>query len=319
MNIDAAAGRARRLARPHPVAAVSGPRRAHTQIHTLASLPRCAFPLSSAQHTRTHARSIKGEAPWDPLPERGISEADEGLHHLPGVGRDDALEQRHRAGDRLLGEEGHDAEHREAAVVDLGDKALLLLLRREVARPLERVVEVEADPVGQLIRGGVEVGEAAGLAALHVVRLAVEPQLRPPLEEADAKDDLPLGGVGQRVPLLGRRARGGDVGEGNRRRQVPRPVHAVGLQDVADEAGHSNAAVLDLGVAEPPDGLLVGVVPELRLGELQRIPEADRRVELGGERLQIPDGLHAHIACGPSGVDGRDRRRERRDGDSVQR
>ena len=46
-------------------------------------------------------------------------------------------------GDLGLGDEGHDAEHGEAAVVDLGEEALLLLLRRGVLREPERVEELE--------------------------------------------------------------------------------------------------------------------------------------------------------------------------------
>ena len=42
---------------------------------------------------------------------------------------------------------------------------------------------------------------------------------------------------------------------GKGRLEVPSPVDAVELEDEADEAGHRNAAVLDLGVAEPRDQL----------------------------------------------------------------
>merc|ERR1712166_277639 len=47
----------------------------------------------------------------------------------------------------------------------------------------------------------------------HYMKGAIEPDLRPPLKEANAKDDLPLRSVGQSVPLLGR-ARRGDCVEG---------------------------------------------------------------------------------------------------------
>merc|ERR1719311_473528 len=122
----------------------------------------------------------------------------EGHHRVARVGGDDALQQRHGALNLLLRQEAEDAEHGEAAVVDLGDEQRLLLLGRQANVPLERVVQVEADPVGKLLRGRVEGRKVAGLASLHVVRGAVEPDLRPPLKEANAKDNLPLGNVGKR-------------------------------------------------------------------------------------------------------------------------
>jgi len=48
---------------------------------------------------------------------------------------------------------------------------------------------------------------------------------------------------------------------------------------VPDEARHRHAAVLDLGVAEPADGLGRGVVVD----NVERVPEADDRVEPLGE------------------------------------
>ena len=46
--------------------------------------------------------------------------------HLSVIVRDDALQQRDGTVDLLLGHESEDADHREAAVVDLGDEAALL-------------------------------------------------------------------------------------------------------------------------------------------------------------------------------------------------
>ena len=93
------------------------------------------------------------------------------------------------------------------------------------------------------------------------------------LEEANHQDDLQLGGSRERVPHVTGAARRGDVGErdgrqvgGQRARDgaldVPREGDAVGVDAVADEAGHGDAAVLDLGVAEPADGLRGGVVAD---------------------------------------------------------
>mmetsp|Transcript_24222 Transcript_24222/g.80515 ORF Transcript_24222/g.80515 Transcript_24222/m.80515 type:complete len:303 (-) Transcript_24222:42-950(-) len=227
-------------------------------------------------------------------------------HHLAAVRRDLAGEGGDGARHLGLGDEGHDAEHREAAVVELGEEALLLLLRGRALAPLEGVVQVEANPVRQLVGRRVEVGHVAGLAALHVVRRAVHPDLRPPLQEADPEDDLPLCGVWELVPLLGRAGRRDGVERG------PRELDPVGLDDEADEPRHRDAAMLDLGVPQPADGLLVGVVPKLRLAQLQRIPVADDGVEAGREGLEVRERLHAHGTAADS-------RRRRRGSDVGER
>ena len=78
--------------------------------------------------------------------------------------------------------------------------------------------------------------------------------LREELEEADEEDDLPLARLRDLVPQL--RGRLGGVVTGD----VDGELHAVGVEAVADEAGHRDAAVLDLGVAQPADGVLVAYV-----------------------------------------------------------
>ena len=59
----------------------------------------------------------------------------------------------------------------------------------------------------------------------------------------------------------------------------------------ADKGGHRHAAVLDLGVAEPADGRVVALRPEVLVGQLERVPEAHRDLRQrssgiggGGER-----------------------------------
>ena len=47
-----------------------------------------------------------------------------------------------------------------------------------------------------------------------------------------------------------------------------RRTDAVGLDAVANERGHRDAAVLDLGVAEPADGLRLDILGD----ELERVP-----------------------------------------------
>ena len=99
----------------------------------------------------------------------------------------------------------------------------------------------------------VEARERARLATLGVVS-AARAGLREELEEADEEDDLPLARLRDLVPELGRRL-GGVV-----TRDVDGQLDAVRVEAVADEAGHRDAAVLDLGVAQPADGVLVAYV-----------------------------------------------------------
>ena len=114
--------------------------------------------------------------------------------------------------------------------------------------------------------------------------------------------DLQLGRGGERVPLRSRPTGRRDgrvrdvVGEG----QVPREADAVGLDNEADERRHRHAPVLDLGRPEEADHRLLAReaagLAHARLRQTQRVVEADRRVELGRERLEISRGLHDHRA-----------------------
>ena len=105
----------------------------------------------------------------------------------------------------------------------------------------------------------VEARERARLATLGVVS-AARAGLREELEEADEEDDLPLARLRDLIPKLGRRL-GGVVA-----RDVDGELHAVRVEAVADEAGHGDAAVLDLGVAQPADGVLVACVINCNYG-----------------------------------------------------
>merc|ERR1719443_1152314 len=127
-------------------------------------------------------------------------------------------------------------------------------------------------------------GKAPGLAALGVVS-AGGAALGEELEEADEEDDLPLARLGHLIPKLRGRLRGVVAGD------VDRELHAVRVEAVADEAGHGDAAVLDLGVAQPADGVLVAAAPEVRVGEAERVVETDDRVELDREGLKVGLGL----------------------------
>ena len=88
------------------------------------------------------------------------------------------------------------------------------------------------------------------------------------------------------------------------------------MQTVADEAGHRDAAVLDLGVAQPADGVLVASSPEIGVGEAERVVEADDRVELDREGLKVGLGL-LDLDRGAGGARrGDERRGDRKAGES---
>ena len=116
-------------------------------------------------------------------------------------------------------------------------------VERHRVRDLERVAGLRR----------VERRERSRLAALGVVGTS-RARLREELEEADEEDDLPLARLGHLIPKLRGRLRGVVAGD------VDRELHAVRVEAVADEAGHGDAAVLDLGVAQPADGVLVAYV-----------------------------------------------------------
>jgi len=71
------------------------------------------------------------------------------------------------------------------------------------------------------------------------------------------------------------------------------------LHEEAEEAGHGDAAVLDLGVAQVADGGLVALAPEVEVRAAERVPDAvlerrdDRRV-LGAEAREVRLGLLHH-------------------------
>ena len=138
---------------------------------------------------------------------------------------------------------------------------------------------------------------------MHVA-LRVAGALAVRLEHADGHEDLELADGGNVVPLLlGRHA--GDVAA-VRREPVLARHDRERLHDEAEERGHGDAAVLDLGVAQVADGGLVAEAPEVTLGdEVERIPEADRPAEEVGVRLG--EGDHLLLA-----VEGRARGRRHR-------
>ena len=72
-------------------------------------------------------------------------------HVVAVVRQRDAAERGHGARDLRLGEEAEEAEHGEAAVVDLDEAAALLLLGGGVLREADGIPEVERDRVRDLV------------------------------------------------------------------------------------------------------------------------------------------------------------------------
>mmetsp|Transcript_27286 Transcript_27286/g.109285 ORF Transcript_27286/g.109285 Transcript_27286/m.109285 type:complete len:295 (+) Transcript_27286:163-1047(+) len=202
----------------------------------------------------------------------------EGDHAVARVGRDEALEGRDGARRRRLREEAEDAEHREAAVVDLDLAAASLLLLRVILEEAKRVVEVE-DELGALPRDRGEVPREAARRVVRVEDLTVR------LEHADEREDLELADERDGVPLLGRREARRVALEGE---ELVGARDEVGrLDEVAEEARHRDAAVLDLGVAQVADRALVAEAPEVEVEAAEGVPEADDRVELRGELGEV--------------------------------
>ena len=110
------------------------------------------------------------------------------------------------------------------------------------------------------------------VAVVHVA-LRVAGALAVRLEHADGHGDLELADRREVVPLL-LGAHAGDVAA-VRREEVLAGDHRQRLDDEAEERGHGDAAVLNLGVAEVADRRLVAEAPEVALGdEVEGVPEA---------------------------------------------
>mmetsp|Transcript_42930 Transcript_42930/g.142924 ORF Transcript_42930/g.142924 Transcript_42930/m.142924 type:complete len:237 (-) Transcript_42930:231-941(-) len=215
-------------------------------------------PLGRAAQGRARSARVapaRQRATPSPLgcPGSTLEEVEVGVerrHHLARVRPDANVGQsRHRAGHLGLGQEAHQANHRKAPVVDLCEQPLGFLLGGGVLAEAEGVEEVEGDRVGQLGKRG----EVAGLAAAHVVLLALLAQdvrvLAPELKEGDGQDDLPFRRLRRYVPQLLR----GEPLWRRHRNLVPREANVVGMHDVAHKAGHRDATVLDLRLAQEAD------------------------------------------------------------------
>ena len=209
----------------------------------------------------------------------------EGSHRLAVVGLHNTREEGNRSRSALLGEEAKDTELGKTSVVDLGSKTGGLLLLGHVLRELERIIQVERDGVGDAIGSRSEVGEVTGLATGHVMLVVGSGEFRPELKEANEGKDLPLGIIRDGIP------KGRGVGLAGERGSVhlhgPGELDTISVDNVSDEGEHGNTAVLDLGVSQEADGGLVSSTPELSLGKVEGIIEANDGVELLGEGLEI--------------------------------
>ena len=152
-------------------------------------------------------------------------------------------------------------------------------------RVVERLVEVEEDLRAVALDRRVVAREAARRRVVrHVARdLAVR------LEHADEGEDLQLADHRDVVPLLLRRHIR-DVAA-VREERVLALDDAKALHAVAEERGHRDAAVLDLGVAKVADGLVVVERPERHARAAERVPEA--RVQALRRALREVDQLIA--------------------------
>ena len=263
--------------------------------------------LHNSINIKVYITHVKGSAAREPSLSLPVAHLDGGVgegkgHHVLDEGQVDVagaerahdltivrLDLAREGGDgaRHLGlrDEREEAKHGKAAVVDLDVELARLLLVRQLLGEAEGVEEVERHRVRDLLEGG----EVARLAAAHVVGLAVllehVARLGPELEEADDDEDLQARILRRRVPHGRRR----EALEGRVVRQrvgeLPRPVDAVLVDAVANEAGHGNAAVLDLGVTEPSDGRLVALVPELARAKVCGSKQARENSTIGRQRL----------------------------------
>ena len=115
--------------------------------------------------------------------------------------------------------------------------------------------------------------------------VSISRKLGPELKEGDQGENLPLGGVTDGIP------KGRGVGLAGERGSVhlhgPGELDTISVDNVSDEGEHGNTAVLDLGVSQEADGGLVSSTPELSLGKVEGIIEANDGVELLGEGLEI--------------------------------
>lgn len=146
------------------------------------------------------------------------------------------LEKRHRSLDLLGCEEANDTNLGQSSIVELLDQTGGLGFFGLVFVKAKGVVEASNwDGVWDQLLGLVKAGELARLTTTHVVGAS---GLGKPFQEANEEDDLPLGSVGESVPLLrGAASRSTDTTTDG----GPWESNAIGLDDVTYEGGHCAA------------------------------------------------------------------------------
>merc|ERR1719161_251836 len=197
--------------------------------------------------------------------QRGVA-CGEGRHDFSCVRFEvcEAAQGRNRPWHLLFRKERHDAKLRQTAVVHLGQQALVELFARLLRVEFEWVVQVERHWVRELVEGWELARDATTHVMLEAVLLEDVSALAPEFEEANEKQDLKLRTCGQCVPLLWRGSRCCDVTECDRACQFPWENNAVGLQTIANESSHRDAAVLNLRVAQEADSCFITLLPKFR-------------------------------------------------------
>jgi hypothetical protein len=129
------------------------------------------------------------------------------------------------------------------------------------------------------ITEGLEAWVLSGLTSLGVVgKDSSTTTFVPKFKHGNDCKDLPLGANGNGVPLrLGREVnrRMGSTGE-----RLGPWEHKVGLNTVSNEGKHGNAAVLDFGLAQPSDGGIITLCPEVRIGKVLPIEDVKLKVSI---------------------------------------
>lgn len=182
----------------------------------------------------------------------------------------------HRDGSRncLGSDKSEDTDHCQTTVVDLYLEASGLGFLALVLGGADRVEKVQWDRVRKF---SIEFGEFTNLVRLIDVG--------EPFEESNESDNLGLGRKWKGIPL-GRRGKiSGRMhvsvgGKGPREDEVA-------LNNVSDKGGHGNTSVLDLGLSEESDGVFLVHAVKAGRSKVQRIPEFDKRVELGGQSFKV--------------------------------
>jgi len=197
-------------------------------------------------------------------------------------------EQRNRSGDGLCAQKSENTKHGQSSVVDFNDKTLGLISIASVLAPVQGIVKVQWNRVGD---GGTELGEGTRLSSLHIVGLVdvgvcdARGKLAVNLQESDDGDDLVLGFDGKGRPLFRRGQVGAGEG-GSIKFHGPREVK-VGLNTVTNKGGHGNTSVLDLSMSEESNGSFISLFPKVPGCETKRIIVVDFRVQVGGEGLKV--------------------------------